>query len=100
MVELIGLKIEISKQPTVWEVVPPMLKYFVNSTDVKPEDFQSVRSIFSGAAPLGETLEKNFALKFPLVKLIQGYGLSESSAPNMACSLLNTKHSKSGKTIF
>ncbi|PHH66384.1 hypothetical protein CDD81_7439 [Ophiocordyceps australis] len=61
-------------------VVPPMLIQMLSSSDECAKyDLSSVKSITSGAAPLGiETIEKLLRL-YPTWRIGQGYGMTESS---------------------
>lgn len=95
------VKVLSEQQPTVLHLVPPIVNFMVNSSDVTPKHLESVRIVMSGAAPLGLyfTLNKNYRWKLlfllhgtgrsevdrfmeskaPQVKFSQGYGLTESS---------------------
>lgn len=46
---------------------------------VKPEHLESVRNIFSGAAPMGAPDAERLIAKAPQIRFAQGYGLTESS---------------------
>ena len=63
-------------------LVPPILVALVNHADQikKKYDLSSLRRILSGGAPLGKELIEGFVAKFPGVGILQGYGLTESTA--------------------
>ncbi|MEZ0241860.1 MAG: long-chain fatty acid--CoA ligase [Sphingomonas sp.] len=58
--------------------VPTMFQALLDCPDMSAEAFTSVKYCISGGAPLSETLQGNFE-KATGAKLIEGYGLSESS---------------------
>ncbi|KRT83196.1 AMP-binding protein [Oryctes borbonicus] len=67
-------------KPTVLLLVPPIIIFLSSHPGVKSEYLSSLRSITSGAAPLGALDEEKLRQKIgsPL-NVIQGYGLSETS---------------------
>lgn len=61
-------------------LVPPIIITMTKSRDVvKQYDLSSVKSIFTGAAPLGEETAEDLQSMFPSWAIRQGYGLTESS---------------------
>lgn len=46
---------------------------------VKPEHLRSIRSVFSGAAPMGASDAQKLIAKVPEIEFAQGYGLTETS---------------------
>lgn len=59
---------------------PPLVLFLTSHPEVKPEYFDNVKVLFSGAAPLGILDEERFIQKIKRdVQVIQGYGLTESS---------------------
>ncbi|KAJ8437440.1 hypothetical protein Cgig2_031961 [Carnegiea gigantea] len=81
--EMNDLLLAISKyKVSYFPLVPPILVALVNHADQikKKYDLSSLRRILSGGAPLGKELIEGFAAKFPGVAILQGYGLTESTA--------------------
>ena len=60
-------------------VAPPIVVGFVKHPVVQTVKRDSVRLIFSGAAPLGEGVQKAAEKLFPKAVFGQGYGLTETS---------------------
>ncbi|XP_057661159.1 uncharacterized protein LOC130896841 [Diorhabda carinulata] len=59
---------------------PPLVLFLASYPAVKPEYFNHLKVLFSGAAPLGILDEERFIQKIKReVQIIQGYGLTESS---------------------
>lgn len=50
-------------KPNILFVVPPIVLFLSGSSSVKSSDLQSVRTVFSGAAPLGGLDEEKFLKK-------------------------------------
>ncbi|KAK4762406.1 hypothetical protein SAY86_008174 [Trapa natans] len=75
---------------TVAPFVPPIVLAIAKSADVGRYDLSSIRTVMSGAAPLGEELEESVRVKLPNAKLGQGYGMTEAG-PVMAMSLAFAK---------
>ena len=61
----------------VW-AVPPIVLALAQSPLVDDYDVSSIRKIVSGAAPLGEDLQRTTAERLGC-RLVQGYGMTESS---------------------
>jgi ribosome assembly protein SQT1 len=60
-------------------LVPPIIIAMVkNPQQLKKYDLSSVRSIFTGAAPLGKETAEELSRQFPDWKVRQGYGLTET----------------------
>ncbi|CAD6239526.1 GSCOCG00008732001-RA-CDS [Cotesia congregata] len=76
--------------------VPPIVLFFGAHPAVKAEYFKNVRVIFSGAAPLAgsdvERVYEKFNLTPDQLRILQGYGLTESS-PVSFLEMSNTKFS-------
>lgn len=70
---------------TIGPFVPPIVLAIVKSPVVDSYDLSSVRTVMSGAAPLGKELEDAVRTKFPNAKLGQGYGMTEAGAPMAMC---------------
>ncbi|XP_059645190.1 4-coumarate--CoA ligase 2-like [Cornus florida] len=71
---------------TIGPFVPPIvLTIAKNSAVVDKYDLSSVRTVMSGAAPLGKELEDTVRAKFPKAKLGQGYGMTEAGPVLAMC---------------
>lgn len=64
---------------TTMHLVPPIILGLAKHPLVLKYNFSSVKTIMSGAAPLGAELCKEFNQRFPKVNLRQGYGMTELS---------------------
>ncbi|XP_053697105.1 uncharacterized protein LOC128744275 [Sabethes cyaneus] len=64
---------------TVLHVVPPIVMFMSQHEIVKPEHLESVRNVFSGAAPMGALDAQRLIAKAPEIVFAQGYGLTETS---------------------
>ncbi|KAL5557764.1 hypothetical protein UlMin_033975, partial [Ulmus minor] len=66
---------------TYLPLVPPILVALVNNADqIKAKyDLSSLHSVLSGGAPLGKEVIEGFVEKYPTVRILQGYGLTEST---------------------
>ncbi|XP_074373010.1 putative CoA ligase CCL5 [Apium graveolens] len=62
-------------------LVPPIVVALINSADeIKSEyDLSSLTAVLSGGAPLSKEVVEGFVEKFPMMKILQGYGLTESA---------------------
>src|SRR2546426_9723297 len=63
---------------TFANVVPPMVLAFAKSPLVDKYDLSSLRTVFSGAAPLKETLAEEASTRLGC-HVVQGYGMTETS---------------------
>uniref|UniRef100_A0A0D9VP62 4-coumarate--CoA ligase n=1 Tax=Leersia perrieri TaxID=77586 RepID=A0A0D9VP62_9ORYZ len=63
---------------TYLPLVPPILVAMV--AHPKPLPLGQLRKVLSGGAPLGKELIEGFKEKYPQVEILQGYGLTESTA--------------------
>jgi acyl-CoA synthetase (AMP-forming)/AMP-acid ligase II len=79
---------------TYVHVVPPIVLALAKSPVVEHYDFSSVRGIFSGAAPLSETLAMAASARLGC-SVCQGYGLTETS-PVTHATRLDTGRRKTG----
>lgn len=70
---------------TIGPFVPPIVLAIAKSTVVDNYDLSSVRTVMSGAAPLGKELEDAVRAKFPNAKLGQGYGMTEAGPVLAMC---------------
>ncbi|GFP90040.1 4-coumarate--coa ligase 1 [Phtheirospermum japonicum] len=70
---------------TIGPFVPPIVLAIAKSPVVDKYDLSSVRTVMSGAAPLGRELEDAVRLKFPNAKLGQGYGMTEAGPVLAMC---------------
>ncbi|XP_057248437.1 peroxisomal OPC-8:0-CoA ligase 1 isoform X2 [Beta vulgaris subsp. vulgaris] len=81
--EMHDLLLAISKyKVSYFPLVPPILVAMVHNADQikKNYDLSSLRHVLSGGAPLGKEVIEGFMEKFPNVVIMQGYGLTESTA--------------------
>lgn len=58
--------------------VPPIVLAIAKSPEVNKYDLSSIRTVMSGAAPMGKELEDAVRAKLPNAKLGQGYGMTEA----------------------
>ncbi|KAL8230446.1 hypothetical protein R6Q57_000224 [Mikania cordata] len=78
---------------TIGPFVPPIVLTIANNEEmVDKYDLSSMRTVMSGAAPLGKELEDTVRIKFPNAKLGQGYGMTEAG-PVLAMCLAFAKES-------
>ncbi|KAL0397183.1 UNVERIFIED_CONTAM: 4-coumarate--CoA ligase [Sesamum calycinum] len=70
---------------TIGPFVPPIVLDIAKSPVVDKYDLSSVRTVMSGAAPLGKELEDAVRIKFPNAKLGQGYGMTEAGPVLSMC---------------
>ncbi|KAF0893263.1 hypothetical protein E2562_023905 [Oryza meyeriana var. granulata] len=63
---------------TYLPLVPPILVAIV--AHPKPLPLGQLRKVLSGGAPLGKELIEGFREKYPQVEILQGYGMTESTA--------------------
>ncbi|RAL41428.1 hypothetical protein DM860_010222 [Cuscuta australis] len=70
---------------TIGPFVPPIVLAIAKSPYVGNYDLSSVRTVMSGAAPLGKELEDAVRAKFPNAKLGQGYGMTEAGPVLSMC---------------
>ncbi|XP_011034909.1 PREDICTED: 4-coumarate--CoA ligase-like 5 [Populus euphratica] len=67
---------------TYLPLVPPILVAMINGADqIKMKyDLSSLQSVLSGGAPLSKEVIEGFSNKYPGITILQGYGLTESTA--------------------
>jgi OPC-8:0 CoA ligase-1 len=67
---------------TYLPLVPPILVAMINGADqIRTKyDLSSLKSVLSGGAPLSKEVIEGFSNKYPGVTILQGYGLTESTA--------------------
>lgn len=75
---------------TIAPFVPPIFLAIAKSPVVDNYDLSSIRTVMSGAAPMGKELEDTVRSKLPNAKLGQGYGMTEAG-PLLAMSLAFAK---------
>lgn len=91
----------VEKYKITWAlIVPPILVILANLPIVDDYDLSSLRSLMSGAAPLGEGLTRKALARLrkggkkgkgnPGLMISQGYGLTETTAP---CTCTQIEHS-------
>jgi acyl-CoA synthetase (AMP-forming)/AMP-acid ligase II len=61
------------------DLVPPIVLALAKHPAVDKYDLSSVRLVFSGAAPLGEELERACSQRLGGAPVLQGYGMTEAS---------------------
>lgn len=68
-------------KPTVVPLVPPIISFLAKTPLMKSTDFDSVRIIACGAAPLGQNICEAFLERIHphKVTFLEGYGMTESS---------------------
>nr|XP_049462950.1 uncharacterized protein LOC120951659 [Anopheles coluzzii] len=64
---------------TVLHLVPPIIIFLGHHDGVKPRHTDSIRNVFSGAAPMGTPDAERFTARAPNAEFIQGYGLTETA---------------------
>ncbi|KAG0473139.1 hypothetical protein HPP92_014996 [Vanilla planifolia] len=60
-------------------LVPPILVALMGAEE-PPRSLGTLRKVFSGGAPLSKEVIEGFLERFPEVEILQGYGLTESTA--------------------
>nr|WHU31427.1 4-coumarate: CoA ligase [Echinacea purpurea] len=71
---------------TIGPFVPPIVLAIANNEAIVDKyDLSSMRTVMSGAAPLGKELEDTVRIKFPNAKLGQGYGMTEAGPVLAMC---------------
>ncbi len=73
-----ALKLIKTRRPTIFPGVPTLFNAIMNSPDARAEDMNSLKHCISGGAPLPLDVRLGFE-KIADCKLIEGYGLSETS---------------------
>ncbi|XP_008781908.1 4-coumarate--CoA ligase 2-like [Phoenix dactylifera] len=63
---------------TILPFVPPIVVEIAKNPVVDSYDVSSIRTVMSGAAPMGKDLEDRLRAKIPNAKLGQGYGMTEA----------------------
>lgn len=76
------------KRPTMFPGVPTLYTALVRESEAHPVDMSSIRVCISGGAPLPLEVKKRFEA-LTGCKLVEGYGLSETS-PVATCNPLDT----------
>ncbi|XP_048133458.1 4-coumarate--CoA ligase 2-like [Rhodamnia argentea] len=70
---------------TIMPIVPPIVLEIAKSPEVDRYDLSSIRTVMSGAAPMGKELEDKVRAKLPNAKLGQGYGMTEAGPVLAMC---------------
>ncbi|KAA8535578.1 hypothetical protein F0562_030581 [Nyssa sinensis] len=70
---------------TIAPFVPPIVLAIAKSPVVDKYDLSSIRTVMSGAAPMGKELEDTVRAKLPNAKLGQGYGMTEAGPVLSMC---------------
>lgn len=84
---------------TLLNLVPPIILFLTNHPAVKKEYLDSVRSVMSGAAPIGSSDVERFLTKYSKATFIQGYGLTECSPVVVLTPNNNKKYSSCGYIV-
>jgi long-chain acyl-CoA synthetase len=74
-----ALKLIRSEKPTMMPVVPTILTAMLNYESIKSFDLSSLRFCLSGGAPLPLETKLKFEAMAGSTKVVEGYGLSETS---------------------
>ncbi|MET0431417.1 MAG: long-chain fatty acid--CoA ligase [Hyphomicrobium sp.] len=74
-----ALKLIHQQKPTMMPVVPTILTAMLNFPDIKSFDLSSLRFCLSGGAPLPLETKLKFEALAGHTKVVEGYGLSETS---------------------
>ncbi|XP_039141220.1 LOW QUALITY PROTEIN: 4-coumarate--CoA ligase 2-like [Dioscorea cayenensis subsp. rotundata] len=70
---------------TIAPFVPPIVVEIAKSPVVDDYDLSSIRTVMSGAAPMGKELQDTLRAKIPNAKLGQGYGMTEAGPVLSMC---------------
>ncbi|XXG58285.1 hypothetical protein AAC387_Pa04g0634 [Persea americana] len=70
---------------TIAAIVPPIVLAIAKSPEVDRYDLSSIRTVLSGAAPMGKELEDTVRAKIPNAELGQGYGMTEAGPVLSMC---------------
>ncbi|GKV00482.1 hypothetical protein SLEP1_g13159 [Rubroshorea leprosula] len=70
---------------TIAPFVPPIVLAIAKNPDIDKYDLSSIRTVLSGAAPMGKELEDAVRAKLPKAKLGQGYGMTEAGPVLAMC---------------
>eukprot|EP00258_Populus_trichocarpa_P043792 XP_024459811.1 4-coumarate--CoA ligase 2 [Populus trichocarpa] len=70
---------------TIAPFVPPVVLAVAKCPVVDKYDLSSIRTVMSGAAPMGKELEDTVRAKLPNAKLGQGYGMTEAGPVLSMC---------------
>nr|AFU90743.1 4-coumarate:coenzyme A ligase [Punica granatum] len=70
---------------TIAPFVPPIVLAMSKYADMDKYDLSSIRTVMSGAAPMGKELEDSVRAKLPNAKLGQGYGMTEAGPVLAMC---------------
>jgi acyl-CoA synthetase (AMP-forming)/AMP-acid ligase II len=81
---------------TVTYLVPPIVLALAKHPAVDKYDLSSVRLVFSGAAPLGEELERACSQRLGGAPVLQGYGMTEASPVTHSNAIRDLKEAKPG----
>ncbi|KAM8720830.1 hypothetical protein ACLKA7_006816 [Drosophila subpalustris] len=81
---------------SVLNLVPPIALFMINSPRVTPEVASALRVVMSGAAPIGQNDVDRFLQKFPKVRFMQGYGMTEASPVILMTPEGNTRYASTG----
>ncbi|XP_036345246.1 probable 4-coumarate--CoA ligase 3 [Rhagoletis pomonella] len=73
------IKVLYEYRATILNVVPPMALFMINHPKLTPEIAPELRYVLIGAAPISESDIERFLKKFPQKKLLQGFGMTETS---------------------
>lgn len=86
------IKTLVTYKPDVLYLAPPLVLFLSTHDDVKSEHLASIRTILSGAAPLGADDEERLIKKANRdLNIRQGYGLTETSPVVATLSEVHTK---------
>ncbi|EDW00257.1 GH11952 [Drosophila grimshawi] len=81
---------------SVLNLVPPIALFMINHPKLTQETAKSLRVVMSGAAPIGQHDVERFLKKFPNVRFMQGYGMTEASPVVLMTPIGNTRLASTG----
>ncbi|KAK2706327.1 uncharacterized protein LOC136029917 [Artemia franciscana] len=90
-----------SVKPTVLQLVPPLISFLANSSNLDRKMFQRLHTVMSGAAPLGPSIANKLLERINSSSLFlqEGYGLTETSPISHVSPLKGSQIGSCGKPI-
>ncbi|XP_054731348.1 uncharacterized protein LOC129239677 [Anastrepha obliqua] len=81
---------------TFLNIVPPIALFMINYPKLTQEMVPDLKYAVIGAAPISEADIERFLKKFPNTKLLQGYGMTETSPLTLMVPTNNTRYGSAG----